>query len=229
MITTTWFVIDGMTHLTIELGYVFLALGMTAQKSDSFMGFVWREYGKADARWAVRDPTVISLELLTVFLFGPLCLLQAYGCYTRASWRHLLQVLCFFVCLLLLFIFSLFFFTYKVIICVGELYGGWMTFCPEWVDGNPNLDGSSFELLWIYLVFMNGLWVYIPLILLFDSSVAIVQACSRSKIETLERSSLSPWSVPKWLYASIALVLVVYNILVPYILFSKEDGGAIVS
>ena len=28
-------------------------------------GFIWREYGRADARWAVRDATVISLELLT--------------------------------------------------------------------------------------------------------------------------------------------------------------------
>lgn len=54
----------------------------------------------------------------------------------------------------------------------------------QWVDGSPNLNGSSFVLLWvllfhmvlsfnsfiqIYLVFMNGLWVVLPALLLWDS------------------------------------------------------------
>lgn len=45
----------------------------------------------------------------------------------------------------------------------------------EWLDGNPNLDGSDFSLLWIYLVFMNGLWVVIPLLLLWDSFARLTQ------------------------------------------------------
>lgn len=32
-----------------------------------------KEYTQADARWGVSDPTVVSLELLTVFGAGPLC------------------------------------------------------------------------------------------------------------------------------------------------------------
>ena len=39
--------------------------------------------------------------------------------------------------------------------------------------GNPNLDGSDFKLLWIYLVFMNGLWVVLPALLLWDSVARI--------------------------------------------------------
>ena len=35
-----------------------------------------------------------------------------------------------------------------------ELYGGVMTFCPEWVDGNPNLNTESPIAFWVYLVFM---------------------------------------------------------------------------
>jgi hypothetical protein len=27
-----------------------------------------------------------------------------------------------------------------------------MTFCPEWIDGNPNLDGSTFTLLWVSIM-----------------------------------------------------------------------------
>lgn len=38
-----------------------------------------REYGKADRRWAGRDPGVISLEILTVVLGGPAAALCAYA------------------------------------------------------------------------------------------------------------------------------------------------------
>jgi hypothetical protein len=40
---------------------------------------------------------------------------------------------------------------------------GFMTFCPEWLTGNINLDGSNFMYMWVYLVFFNMLWVFIPL------------------------------------------------------------------
>lgn len=39
---------------------------------------------------------------------------------------------------------------------------GFMTFCPEWLTGNINLDSSNFMYLWVYLVFFNCLWVVIP-------------------------------------------------------------------
>ncbi len=44
-----------------------------------------------------------------------------------------------------------------------------MTFAPEWVDGSPNLITNNWIYLWIYLVFANGVWVIIPLILLYES------------------------------------------------------------
>lgn len=66
---------------------------------------------------------------------GPLCALQFYGVLCKKPWRHALQIL----------------------ICTAELYGGWMTFCPEWVDQNPNLDGSDFTLFWVgFLVHVFG-------------------------------------------------------------------------
>ncbi len=37
-----------------------------------------------------------------------------------------------------------------------------MTFCPEWLSGNSYLDGSNFMYLWVYLVFFNMLWVFLP-------------------------------------------------------------------
>ena len=40
---------------------------------------------------------------------------------------------------------------------------GFMTFCPEWLTGNQNLDASNFMFKWVYLVFFNMLWVFLPL------------------------------------------------------------------
>jgi hypothetical protein len=43
---------------------------------------LWQEYAKADKRWGGADLTVISLELLTVLIGGPLA---AYVCYLFAK------------------------------------------------------------------------------------------------------------------------------------------------
>lgn len=59
--------------------------------------------------------------------------------------------------------------------CILKLTSNFATHCSstEWIEGNPNLNGSNFNLLWIYLVFMNGLWVVVPLLLLWDSYARI--------------------------------------------------------
>ena len=147
-VTLVWFLIDAFTHLTIELGYVYLALNSTASKTDNFLGFIWREYGRADARWAVRDPTVISIEIATVFV-GLLCVVNIFAILQKNSNRHVLQI----------------------IICTAELYGGWMTFAPEWLEGSPNLDGSSFTLFWVCFCFSYAVCA------LFEFSENLTNAC----------------------------------------------------
>eukprot|EP01038_Epipyxis_sp_PR26KG_P005197 gene5197-7234_t len=199
-ITLGWFILDAFTHLTIELGYVYLALTSTAAKTDNFLAHIWREYGRADARWAIRDANVISIEIATVFM-GFLCIFQIYGILYKSPWRHVLQI----------------------IICVAELYGGWMTFAPEWVEGNPNLNGSTFELLWIYLVFMNGLWVVVPALLLWDSAARLTNACQIKKNDNIMINEGFPSSSPSktWFYVMAGL-LVLYMILVPAVLFTAK-------
>lgn len=83
-VCVVWFALDAFTHLAIEGSYVALALGPTAAKSSSLFAAIWREYGKADARWAVRDANVISLELLTVFLGGPAAVAMVHAIITCA-------------------------------------------------------------------------------------------------------------------------------------------------
>jgi len=67
-----------------------------------------------------------------------------------------------------------------------------MTFCPEWLTGSPNLDTSNILNFWVYLVvrvtptpqfssrplkyllqFMNMIWVFVPLWLMWESYYVI--------------------------------------------------------
>lgn len=194
-IAVIWFILDAFTHLTIEQLYVYYTLAHGgAANSSSPWSYMWREYGKADARWAVYDPTVLSLELLTVYVMGPAALLMIYAILTRQPYRHLLQVF----------------------ICTCELYGGAMTFFPEWLSGNANLSGDPYH-VYLYLAFMNLLWVTTPAVLLYDSAVRITQACDVAKTEKKDDAPAGTLA-----YVFVAITLVVYAVAVPVILANAK-------
>jgi hypothetical protein len=65
-------------------------------------------------------------------------------------------------------------------ICMGELYGLFATFVPEWLYQSPNLDASTFLYSWIYLG-SNVPWAIIPLILTAQSTAEICKSFQRSK------------------------------------------------
>ncbi|MCJ1421405.1 hypothetical protein MMC32_007768 [Xylographa parallela] len=122
---------------------------------------LWQEYARADRRWGGADPTVVSLELLTVGGAGPLalyvaeCIRRGAGEGGRGGAR-------------------LWF--WGTVLATGELYGGFMTFMPEWLSGSPNLDTSNFMFLWVYLFFFNTLWVWFPLYMLYEAYAHMVDA-----------------------------------------------------
>uniref|UniRef100_A0A3P9B5E8 EBP like n=1 Tax=Maylandia zebra TaxID=106582 RepID=A0A3P9B5E8_9CICH len=124
-----WLFYDVIVHLTLVGGALFL------------------EYGKADSRWLVSDPTIVSIEILTVVLDSLLALLLIHAVLKDKYYRHFLQIA----------------------LSVCELYGGWMTFCPDWLMGSPHLNTSSLLYLWVYLVLFNGVWVLVPVLLLLQS------------------------------------------------------------
>ncbi|KAF3825841.1 hypothetical protein GH733_006668 [Mirounga leonina] len=110
-----------------------------------------KEYGKADARWLYFDPTIVSLEILTVVLDGSLALVLIYAIVKEKYYRHFIQIT----------------------LCVCELYGGWMTFFPDWLMGGPNLNTDNWLYFGVYLVFFNSVWVLMPGLLLWQSWVEL--------------------------------------------------------
>ena len=122
---------------------------------------LWQEYAKADKRRGGSDPTITSIELIAVFVMAPLA---AYVCYLLLNQRHSKARF------------------WMAVVAVSELYGVFMSFSPEWLTGSPNLDTSNVLTLWIYLVFLNSLWVIFPLYVLWDVHRAFkIEQKSRTK------------------------------------------------
>lgn len=80
-ITAIWYLLDAFTHLSIEQIYCILTFFYNGARNlpNSPWSSIWIEYSLADKRWAEYDTTVLSLELLTVYVMGPLALLGLYG------------------------------------------------------------------------------------------------------------------------------------------------------
>uniref|UniRef100_A0A8D2ALR1 EBP like n=1 Tax=Sciurus vulgaris TaxID=55149 RepID=A0A8D2ALR1_SCIVU len=146
-----WLCYDALVHLVLEGPFVYLSLVGNVADSEGLIASLWKEYGKADARWLYFDPTIVSLEILTVVLDGFLALFLIYAIVKDKYYRHFIQIT----------------------LCVCELYGDWMTFFPEWLLGSPNLDTDNRFYFWVYLVFFNGVWVLIPGLLLWQSWVEL--------------------------------------------------------
>lgn len=139
---------------------------------------LWQEYAKADRRWAVADVTVVSLELLTVFLGGPAAI---YVCYLlcrstnekiSAKARGSAKSTLWFV---------------ATALATAELYGGFMTFAPEWLTGSSQLVTHDPVYLWLYLVFFNTLWVWIPLWVLWEAGKELRAAFVAQEVQIAER------------------------------------------
>ncbi|KAL8895840.1 MAG: hypothetical protein Q9192_003408 [Flavoplaca navasiana] len=122
-----------------------------AAHSSSPTALLWQEYARADTRWANTDTNILSIELLTVLIAGPLAcyicyLLQRQPLGRSTNTDDNAAKLWFSI----------------IVLATGEIYGGFMTFAPEWLSGNTSLSTGNWMYLWLYLVFFNGIWVVVP-------------------------------------------------------------------
>lgn len=131
------------------------------------MARLWSEYAKSDRRWGGADLGIISIEIVTVFLDGPGAV---YICYLiakimnneKTALRNQYKPRLWFA---------------AIIVACLELVGGFYTFCPEWLSGNHALaDGLVY--VWLYLVFFNMIWVFVPLWVLWVAYTEISTAFS---------------------------------------------------
>lgn len=143
-----WHIFDGLIHFIFEgsflyntlftyvslpsyappvsnwLGHTDRLYGANFGGPENHLAALWRVYAQADARWGVADANVVSIELLTVLVAGPLALVIAWMITRRDPRAGPLMI----------------------VLAVAELYGGFMTFAPEWLTGSVSLDTSN----WMY-------------------------------------------------------------------------------
>lgn len=176
--------IDHPASVTNFLGHPDRVYG--SAYGNNWAANLWQVYARADKRWGGADLTVISLELLTVFGGAPLA---AYICYGIAKRNVRVSIWMIILATAELYggNFHLRFYWFPNLDMdyihawyfghlADRLHLGFMTFCPEWLTGNLNLDTSNWMYKWLYLVFFNMLWVFIPLYAIYFAYTDISNA-----------------------------------------------------
>ncbi|KAH9480204.1 Emopamil-binding protein-like [Psilocybe cubensis] len=120
--TFVWLTFDALIHFSFEGSFLWLSVfGRQVNTSVGPFADMWREYAAADFRWGVADPTVVSLEILTVLGAGPLCCYILKQLANDDPARHY----------------------WLIVLSTAELYGGWVII-PLWlmVDSYTHIAGA---------------------------------------------------------------------------------------
>ncbi|KAK9827057.1 hypothetical protein WJX74_004913 [Apatococcus lobatus] len=155
-LTLCWFTLCGIIHFVVE-GAVVVCPSFYTSTDGNFLMEIWKEYAKADSRYASRDSFVISMETITAFVEGPLCFVIMYGIFKKRSWRYTLQI----------------------IVSGGQLYGDIVYYGTAYLEGFQHSRPEALY-FWVYFVIINAFWIVVPIIVMAGSSRKISKAVARS-------------------------------------------------
>jgi hypothetical protein len=140
LILTLRYLFDTAIHVLFDSSYAWIMLTEgSAAASKNPLAVIWREYGmihqfsfltftgKADSRWLVPDPEIMSIEVVVMVVMLPLTVVTLYKFYTRSNTRYF----------------------YAVLLSAFEIFGTYMTFAPEMLRGNstPFLEKQLLTLI----------------------------------------------------------------------------------
>ncbi|CAL8367007.1 unnamed protein product [Lota lota] len=140
-----WFAVCGFIHGVIE-GWFSLYYEVIPA-DQSFLSQLWKEYSKGDSRYVIADNFTVCMETVTAWLWGPFSFWTVFAFLTNKSYRFVLQL----------------------IVSLGQLYGAVLYFYTEHRDGYAHSELGHPIYFWFYFVFMNALWIVIPLVLIVDA------------------------------------------------------------
>lgn len=141
-----WFALTGVIHFVVE-GAVVAFADFYKSKSSNILFEIWKEYCRADSRYASRDPFTICMEAVTAFVEGPLCFLIMYGMLNQKPWR----------------------FTLQFAVSLGQLYGDVLYFATSWYDGGGYARPEALY-FWFYFIFVNSIWIVVPALVMWYSA-----------------------------------------------------------
>ncbi|KAI7983168.1 putative 3-beta-hydroxysteroid-Delta(8),Delta(7)-isomerase [Camellia lanceoleosa] len=147
-----WFIFTGLTHIIFE-GYFVFSPQFYKDETGFFIAEVWKEYSKGDSRYALRESNVVSIEIITVSLVGPACLLALFAIATRKSYSYILQL----------------------VISMAHLYGLVVYYLTSYLDGDKFAE--SLYYYYAYFVIANAAWFVIPCLIVVRCWNKICGAC----------------------------------------------------
>ncbi|XP_056130896.1 3-beta-hydroxysteroid-Delta(8),Delta(7)-isomerase [Lampris incognitus] len=140
-----WFAVCGFIHSVIEGWFSLYYESIPADQR--LLSQLWKEYSKGDSRYVIGDNFTVCMETVTAWLWGPFSFWAVFSFLTNKPYRFVLQL----------------------IISLGQLYGAVLYFYTEHRDGYAHSELGHPIYFWFYFVFMNVLWIIIPLVLILDA------------------------------------------------------------
>eukprot|EP01023_Acetabularia_acetabulum_P047759 TRINITY_DN5038_c0_g1_i4.p1 TRINITY_DN5038_c0_g1~~TRINITY_DN5038_c0_g1_i4.p1 ORF type:complete len:250 (-),score=20.12 TRINITY_DN5038_c0_g1_i4:564-1277(-) len=134
-----WFAWSAATHCILEAAFVIDDKFYENRNEFNVLAETWKEYAKADARYAARDKTVLFVEFMAAFFEGPLLALAIYGIGAKSSWRYFVIV----------------------VASLCHLYGTVLYFYTVFTEKIVYYRSEPLY-FWFYLVTMNSIWLVVP-------------------------------------------------------------------
>lgn len=131
-------------------GYFVISPNFYKDAAGHYLSDVWKEYTKADSRYASRDGFIVGMEAVTAFVWGPLCPVIVYGIFTNRCWRYSLMI----------------------IVSLGQIYGDVLYYATCYLEGFIHSRPEPLY-FWGYFVIVNGFWIVIPAMVLFYAMAQI--------------------------------------------------------
>ncbi|CAO3622936.1 unnamed protein product [Cunninghamella echinulata] len=152
----TWFILCGILHCGFEAYWIYHCHNVVGR--SNLLAELWKEYSKGDSRYVACDTLLLTLEIITVFIWGPLCFLSAYHWFFNYPQYRL----------------------YQFIVSIGHLYSCSLYFIMDTFTGFINCDPHPFY-FWVYFVGFNSPWIILPLSYIINNGRFIINNLSNEK------------------------------------------------
>ncbi|ODA82594.1 hypothetical protein RJ55_01101 [Drechmeria coniospora] len=150
-----WFSVCAFLHIVFEGYYIYHRTDIAGQQSA--LAQLWKEYALSDSRYLTSDVFTVCIETITVYVWGPLCLLTSAAILGDSPFRHVSQA----------------------VVCTAHLYGVALYYATSWTDyrfHGTEHSRPEFLYYWVYYIGFNLPWVIVPAVLLYDSFIQSANA-----------------------------------------------------
>ncbi|ORX45089.1 Emopamil-binding protein [Hesseltinella vesiculosa] len=157
-LTFVWFLLCGLLHCGFE-SYWLWYRNTIAERGD-ILAELWKEYSHGDSRYIFADPLLVTLEAITVFLWGPLCFLTVWYWWQDSPRGRYVQC----------------------VVSIGHLYSCSLYYILDILENFSHCD-PHWVYKWIYFVSFNAPWIVVPGLLLANQSCFIIQMLDSNKLK----------------------------------------------